>query len=87
MSDTRVKRTYNLSEATVRAVRELADRGYGSSQDAIVERAVQELAWRIQDEEETRLWEQAAKDPVFQAEARRLEVEFGDFDAANWPPE
>lgn len=86
MSDTRVKRTYNLSEGTVRAVRELADRGYATSQDALVERAVQELAWRIRDEEEARLWEQAASDPAFIAETQALEREFGDADPATWPP-
>lgn len=85
MSDTRVKRTYNLTERTVRAVRELADRGYASSQDALVERAVQELAWRIQDEEDAKRWEQAAKDPEFIAETREIERVFGPLE--EWPPE
>lgn len=87
MSSTRRKRTYNLPEATVRAVRELADGGYAASQDAVVERAIEEVARRLRDEEEAKLWEQAATDPVFRAEMRALEIEFGDFDPDNWPPE
>lgn len=87
MSSTRRKRTYNLPEATVRAVRELADGGYAPSQDAVVERAIEEVARRLRDEEEAKLWEQAATDPVFRAEMRALEIEFGDFDPDNWPPE
>lgn len=85
MPDTRVKRTYNLAEGTVRAVRELADRGYATSQDALVERAVRELAWRIQDEEESRLWEAAGKDPAFIAEMEAIERALGPLEEL--PPE
>jgi hypothetical protein len=44
----RTKRTYNLSSATVRRVREMAERyGVAPTQDAVVELAVDELERRL----------------------------------------
>lgn len=80
----RTKRTYYISEEAVRAVRELAAAGLARSQDAVVEMAITELARRRREAVEAELWEQAAKDPVYQAEAAQVEREFAAADAETW---
>ena len=78
----RTKRTYSLRPATVSRVRELAVR-YGSSQDAVVDRAVEELDRAVRDEAEASRWAQAAKDPKFTTEAAQISAEFDEPD--RWP--
>jgi hypothetical protein len=81
---TRTKRTYNLSVSTVRRVRELAE-SYGAAptQDAVVELAVERLFHEARERAEAELWQRAASDPDFRAEADRLVLEF-DADE-RWP--
>lgn len=82
----RAKRTYNLSERTIRIVRELSGRyGLGRSQDAVVEMAVDELERQLRDGEEARAWAAAADDPDFQRESERLEAAYRSIDAETWP--
>lgn len=82
----RVKRTYNLAPATVRRVREMAERyGVASSQDGVIELAVDELERRLQDERESATWEEAASDPSFRAEVDELEAAFRTADRETWP--
>ena len=55
MTHARTKRTYNLPERTVRRVRELADGGQvGSSQDAVVETAIERLYDQVRADEDAR---------------------------------
>ena len=83
MSD-RVKRTYNLSEATVRRVRELAgDFGAARSQDAVVELAVDRLFCQVREQQEAAQWASAAEDPDFRAEMSALAADMRD--AETWP--
>ncbi len=83
---TRVKRTYNLAPATVRRVREMAERyGVAPSQDAVIELAVDELERRLRDEAEAEAWERAASDPTFAAEAGDVEVSYRTADRETWP--
>jgi hypothetical protein len=83
---TRIKRTYNLTEATVRAVRELADEYHAApSQDAVVELAVSELGRRLRDEREAELWAQASEDRAFRAEAEELASAYAEADIETWP--
>lgn len=83
---TRIKRTYNLAPRTVHRVREMAERyGVASSQDAVIELAVDELERRIREEREADAWEQAAGDPQFQSEATELETAYGAADRETWP--
>jgi len=80
----RVKRTYNLSETTVRRVRELAgDFGAARSQDAVVELAVERLYAQMRDLEEADQWAKAAQDPEFRAEMSEVAADLGDEEA--WP--
>ena len=82
----RVKRTYNLSPDTVRRVREMTERyGVASTQDAVVELAVDELERRLRDELEATAWEQAAADPAFRAEVEEFETAFQTADRETWP--
>jgi hypothetical protein len=82
----RAKRTYNLSEGTIRTVRELSGRyGLDRSQDGVVEMAVEELDRRLRDVEEARTWAAAAEDPAFQREAESLEATYRSADAETWP--
>jgi len=82
----RVKRTYNLPEETVRAVRELSERyGLAPTQDAVVELAVDELRRQLRYAEEEELWARAASDPEFIAEAEDLARAFAAADAETWP--
>jgi len=83
---TKEKRTYNLTPATVRAVRELADEYHAApTQDAVVELAVAELGRRLRDADEARAWEAAATDPEFIGEAQELEDAYRGADRETWP--
>ncbi len=81
---TRIKRTYNLSEATVRHVREMsAEYGVAGSQDAVVELAVERLYQEALDRVERERWAAAAFDPAFVAEMHEVAA---DFDRGeSWP--
>ena len=82
----RVKRTYNLSESTVRAVRELSEQyRLDRTQDGVVELAVEELGRRLREEAEAQAWDRARTDPDFIAEAAELETAFGMADRETWP--
>ena len=82
----RTKRTYNLPERTVLAVRELAATyGVASTQDGVIELAVDELARRLRDDAEARRWAEAAADPAFRAEAAELAATYETADRETWP--
>jgi hypothetical protein len=78
----RTKRTYSLRPETVIRVRELAAR-YGSSQDAVVDRAVEELNRGRRDEDDALAWADAAEDPEFRRETAEIAATFDDPD--RWP--
>jgi hypothetical protein len=82
----RTKRTYNLPERTVHAVRELAaTHGVATTQDGVIELAVDELARRLRDDAEAERWAEAAVDPAFRAEAADIEAAYGSADRETWP--
>lgn len=82
----RVKRTYNLAPSTVHRVREMAERyGVATSQDAVIELAVDELERRLRDQREAEAWEHAAADSQFQAEVGELEAAYRSADRETWP--
>jgi hypothetical protein len=82
----KVKRTYNLSSDTVRAVREMADDyGVADSQDAVVELAVDELRRRLTDATEARTWAAARQDAEFSREVTGLESAYRSTDDETWP--
>jgi len=84
----RTKRTYNLPERTVRAVRELAATyGIASTQDGVIELAVDELARRLREEDEAARWAEAAVDPAIRAEAAEIEEAFAWAERETWPRE
>jgi hypothetical protein len=56
----------------VETVRELVEAHVAPSQDAVVERAIRDLARRLRDELHTELWARAGQDPTFQAEMQEL---------------
>ena len=78
----RTKRTYSLQPATVARVRELAAH-YGSSQDAVVDRAIEELDRATQEQEDAARWEEASADPLFRAEAAEIAASLDAPD--RWP--
>lgn len=79
----RMKRTYNLRPVTVSRVRELAA-SYGStSQDAVVELAVDRLYRESQEAVESERWAQAAVDDEFRSESRAIARAYGD--RTDWP--
>lgn len=79
---TRSKRTYSLQPATVARVRELAAR-YGSSQDAVVDRAVEELDRVTREKADAFRWAEASRDPMFLAEAAEIAAALDERD--RWP--
>lgn len=84
----RTKRTYNLPERTVRAVRELSGTyGVAATQDGVVELAVDELARRVREDEEAGRWQAAAEDAEFRAETADLEEAYAGADRETWPRE
>lgn len=81
---TRVKRTYNLDETTVRHVREMsAEYGVADSQDAVVELAVERLYQEATDRAEAERWTAAAADTEFQVEMRTIASDLDEPDG--WP--
>ena len=78
----RTKRTYSLRPETVTRVRELAAR-YGSSQDAVVDRAVEEFERGRRDEDEAQAWSRAAEDPDFRRESDEIAATYDHPD--RWP--
>ena len=81
---TRIKRTYNLDESTVRHVREMsADYGLADTQDAVVELAVERLYREALDRVERERWATAAADPAFAAEMREIAADLDGDDS--WP--
>ena len=60
-----------------------ARRRYGSSQDAVVDRAVEELDRAVRDEAEASRWAEAAEDPEFTTEAAQIAAGFDEPDT--WP--
>lgn len=81
----RVKRTYNLSLASVNAVKRLADEyGVASSQDAVVERAITDLDRHVRDAHDAMLWRQAAEDSEFVTEMQHLADAFMADDTRSW---
>jgi hypothetical protein len=84
----RTKRTYNLPERTVLAVRELAATyGVASTQDGVIELAVDELARRLREDAEAERWAAAGADPVFRAETSDLAAAYRTADRETWPRE
>ena len=82
----RIKRTYNLTPRTVHRVREMAERyGVASSQDAVIELAVDELERRLLEQREADAWEQAAADSQFQSEVEDVAAAFRSADRETWP--
>ena len=82
----RTKRTYNLPERTIIAVRELAaTHGVASTQDRVIELAVDELARRLREDAEAAQWAEAAADPAFRAEAAELAAAYEATDRETWP--
>jgi len=81
---TRIKRTYNLAESTVRHVREMsAEYGLADSQDAVVELAVERLYRDALDRVESDRWAAAAVDPAFVADMRGVAADLDGDDS--WP--
>ncbi len=84
----RTKRTYNLPERTVRAVRDLATTyGVASTQDGVIELAVDELSRRLREDEEGEAWAEAGAGPGFRAEAADVAEAFRVADRETWPRE
>jgi hypothetical protein len=82
----RVKRTYNLAPATVRRVRDMAERyRVASSQDAVIELAVDELERHLRETAEAQAWGAAASDPEFVAEVQEMEAAYRSADRETWP--
>jgi hypothetical protein len=82
----KAKRTYNLSPATIDAVRRLVEEQHlAPSQDALVEMALADFFMAIRHEEEARRFAEAAEDPEIKAELDLLEAEFASADRETWP--
>jgi len=82
----KIKRTYNLSAATVAAVRALVEQYHvAPSQDALVEMALTDFRMARLHAEEARQFAEAAADPAVAAELNLLEREFAGADRETWP--
>lgn len=81
----KMKRTYNLSSASVATVRKLVEEDHvAPSQDALVEKAIAELDRLTRDANDARLWSQAAGDPQLQEEVRQIDGAFPPDDLLKW---
>ena len=80
----KIKRTYNLSESTVRRVRDLAgEYRVSETQDGVVETAVEHLYHEERARQEAEVWAAAQHDPDFQAEVAAVTRDLEDRDS--WP--
>lgn len=80
----RTKRTYRISTRTQARVRELSSQyGVATSQDGVVEAAVDRLYRAVEAEAEAARWSEAAVDPEFHEEASALAALFDRAEA--WP--
>lgn len=80
-----MKRTYNLSPASIATVKRLVEVYHiAPTQDALVEKAIKGIDRSTRDIEHTVLWAKAAKDPEFQEEAHALDALFAADDDAAW---
>ena len=67
-------------------MRDMAERyGIASSQDAVIELAVDELERRIREQREADAWEQAAADPQFRSEVDDIGAAYRSADRETWP--
>jgi len=83
---TKTKRTYNLSVEAVAHVRDLAAKSQaGTSQDGIVELAIERLYRERREHEEAAQWARAREDPAFMAELKDIERTYRDLES--WPIE
>lgn len=80
-----MKRTYNLDDGVVTAVKVAVEQGAAPSQDAFVEKALQRELRRLRDEREAALWAESLKDESFQSELRQVDKEFAAADLETWP--
>ncbi|MGI8826353.1 MAG: hypothetical protein ACR2JC_12030 [Chloroflexota bacterium] len=60
------------------------ERHMAPSQDALVEEAIAELARRVRDTDDARLWQAAADDAEFRAEGEQLDAGFAKDDLRAW---
>lgn len=73
----KIKKSWNLPVEVVQQVRDLVEVHHAApTQDALVARAIQEFARQLQEEIDTRLWADAARDPEFIAQSAQLDREF-----------
>ena len=80
----RTKRTYNLSEPTVRRVRELSEQyGAAPTQDGVVDLAVERLYVEVRERAEADRWAAARDDRDFQEEMREVDRDLRY--AESWP--
>ena len=81
----KTKRTYNISREAVATVKRLVEEQHvAPSQDALVEQAITELARRVRDADDARLWQKARDDGEFGAEITEIEAEFAVDDSRAW---
>jgi hypothetical protein len=80
----RTKRTYNLAAPTVHRVRELSELyGAASTQDGVVDLAVERLYLEVREQAEGERWAAAAADPDFRREVREIDRDLRY--AESWP--
>ena len=80
----RTKRTYNLAEPTIRRVRELSEvYGAASTQDAVVDLAVERLYVALREQQEADLWARSVDDPAFRREMRAVDRDLRG--SESWP--
>ncbi len=80
----RTKRTYNLAERTIRRVRELSEvYGAASTQDAVVDLAVERLYMELREKQEAETWARAGTDPAFRREMRAIDRDLRA--SESWP--
>jgi len=81
-----MKRTYNLDDSLVAAVKEAVELGDAPSQDALVEKALRRELRRMRDRRHSAMWEASLSDAEFRAELKEVEQAYAQADLEGWPP-
>ncbi len=75
------KATFNLDERLLEDLSEAVGQGAANSKNAFVDRALRRELNEVRRQTRKALWEEAARDPLFQRDIAEVEADFEEADA------
>ncbi len=75
------KATFNLDTEVLTNLDEMMARGAAPSKNALVEQALRKELNELRRQERQKLWQEAAKDPLFRKDVSEIAADFASADA------